>query len=411
MKVRIMKIYSVFCSFLIIIFLCQGKNIKVMANSGIEELKVSNSFVDTTNTTAISNRITIKNNSDITFDCTKLEIINIYKVDSVNTNVNVFCDNAAVQYNKSPWYASMTSSVIGNATCDSGVVTCRLTFSGGSIESEGQFSCENRIAKANWSNFSNVSLINTKILYDNKVIYSSLPCSVKIALINDGSVDYTGEPLEIGQIINIDKENIEDTNYTYQYSENEGLTWNSGLPLAVGEYRIIVEAEGISSNPVNIKITDPIQNIYASKGVTTYETGSSIDTADISLTVEYVNGQIENITDFTTNADEIDTSSEGTKQLTVQYNYKGLVKSCNLALEIVEGETKTPTSQGEESLETNVTTKTTISNSSVENTVAKEPNVQNQPSTGDANLLFIVLLGICSCALFVLTNKLKKYKR
>ena len=67
-----------------------------------------------------------------------------------------------------------------------------------------------------------------------------------------------------------------------------------------------------------------------------YTVGSKLNVDDMRVTVTYENGDKERVTNYTTNADEIDMSTTGRKKLTVTYEANGETVSKDVTIRVVE---------------------------------------------------------------------------
>ena len=69
-----------------------------------------------------------------------------------------------------------------------------------------------------------------------------------------------------------------------------------------------------------------------------YTAGEQLNTDDIRILVKTDDGQTEVVTDYTTNAAEIDMSTTGTKTLTVSYEYNGERLEGSVTITVVDAD-------------------------------------------------------------------------
>lgn len=67
-----------------------------------------------------------------------------------------------------------------------------------------------------------------------------------------------------------------------------------------------------------------------------YTAGETIDTDDIRIVVQTDDGKTAEVTEYTTNADEIDMNTTGTKQLIVSYEYNGVKMQDSVTITVVD---------------------------------------------------------------------------
>lgn len=67
-----------------------------------------------------------------------------------------------------------------------------------------------------------------------------------------------------------------------------------------------------------------------------YTAGETLNTDDIRITVQTGDGKTDTVTEYTTNADEIDMSTTGTKQLIVSYEYNGQQLEGSVTITVVD---------------------------------------------------------------------------
>ncbi len=102
-----------------------------------------------------------------TIDLSKLKIV--FTADGMSTaNQNLWCDHAALQLNVAPWYAALTSSVKGEISNQSLVITVDSdeTLSPG----DGALTLNIRFAKTDWSNYGTLSNEKVTVYYDGKLV-------------------------------------------------------------------------------------------------------------------------------------------------------------------------------------------------------------------------------------------------
>ena len=87
---------------------------------------------------------------------------------------------------------------------------------------------------------------------------------------------------------------------------------------------------------IEITLTAVLQSISAVKTKTDYYVGDELDTEDITVTATYNDGSSKTVTDFTTNAADIDMSTAGTQTLTVSYSEAGVTKTADIELSVTE---------------------------------------------------------------------------
>ena len=75
--------------------------------------------------------------------------------------------------------------------------------------------------------------------------------------------------------------------------------------------------------------------INAIKTKQSYKEGDILNVDDIIVTANYADGYSENVTEFTTNASDIDMNIAGNKTLTVSYTKNGGTKTCDIIINVV----------------------------------------------------------------------------
>ena len=75
--------------------------------------------------------------------------------------------------------------------------------------------------------------------------------------------------------------------------------------------------------------------INAIKTKLSYKEGDILNVDDIIVTANYADGYSENVTEFTTNASDIDMNIAGNKTLTVSYTKNGGTKTCDIIINVV----------------------------------------------------------------------------
>ncbi len=75
--------------------------------------------------------------------------------------------------------------------------------------------------------------------------------------------------------------------------------------------------------------------INAIKTKQSYKEGDTLNVDDIIVTANYADGYSENVTEFTTNASDIDMNIAGDKTLTVSYTKNGGTKTCDIIINVV----------------------------------------------------------------------------
>ncbi|MDE6364074.1 MAG: BspA family leucine-rich repeat surface protein [Lachnospiraceae bacterium] len=110
--------------------------------------------------------------------------------------------------------------------------------------------------------------------------------------------------------------------------ESEGVVWYQPDGTVITELpRNLSYSIQITKNSAPT-VTDPYIRIQKTK--TVYECGDSLNTDDLTVMYYASDGTAKAVTDYTTNANEIDMSVAGTKTLTV--SYQGLTASLELAV-------------------------------------------------------------------------------
>ena len=82
--------------------------------------------------------------------------------------------------------------------------------------------------------------------------------------------------------------------------------------------------------------TLPLDRIEAVKTKTSYTAGDTLNVDDITVTAYYSDGYSVAVTGFTTNVDAISMSEIGDKTLTVSYTEKGITKTANIDITVLE---------------------------------------------------------------------------
>ncbi len=78
-----------------------------------------------------------------------------------------------------------------------------------------------------------------------------------------------------------------------------------------------------------------LRSVAATISKKQFHTGDKIDTKNVNVTAVYANGQTKEVTDFTSNAADIDTSKTGKKALTITYSEGGVTKTASLEVSLV----------------------------------------------------------------------------
>ena len=82
-----------------------------------------------------------------------------------------------------------------------------------------------------------------------------------------------------------------------------------------------------------------VKSAAVQKTTRLYTAGEKLDTDDIRIMVQAENGSTEAVTEYTvTNADEIDMSTTGTKELNVSYEYNGQQMEGSVTITVVDGD-------------------------------------------------------------------------
>ena len=127
-----------------------------------------------------------------------------------------------------------------------------------------------------------------------------------------------------------------------------------------------------------------IDYIQASKLQTEYYVGEQINLSDITMEAVYMDGSIEKKENYETNIDSIDTSTAGTKTLTITYEEVGEVRTVDIPIQIKSQTTtsqtttdKATTKQTESQTSTSkVTTKPTESQTTTDKATTKQTESQ-----------------------------------
>ena len=69
-----------------------------------------------------------------------------------------------------------------------------------------------------------------------------------------------------------------------------------------------------------------------------YTAGETLNTDDIRITVQTGDGKTTVVDEYTTNADEIDMSTTGTKELKVSYEYDGQQMEAAVTITVVDAD-------------------------------------------------------------------------
>ena len=86
----------------------------------------------------------------------------------------------------------------------------------------------------------------------------------------------------------------------------------------------------------NVDTDSEVSSMKVQKTKRMYTVGSELNTDDIRIKATYENGDTRWITDFTTDADEIDMSKAGNKTLTVTYTEDGKTLTEKITIRVVE---------------------------------------------------------------------------
>lgn len=130
--------------------------------------------LDVSNTTTVNqsiNQTYLIKATRGTVDLSKLEI-RYYFTKSDNKEMNMWCDNAALQLSVSPWYSELTSKIGMSVQKDKEKYFCSIKVNNAiRLEtSKGSMNISIRIANNDWSKIENFTEGGTTILYDGVII-------------------------------------------------------------------------------------------------------------------------------------------------------------------------------------------------------------------------------------------------
>lgn len=154
--------------------------------SGDASVKVQLSGQTADGSNTIGGSITLNTTSNEALDLSKLTVKYYYSADS-SASQNVWIDSAAMQYNRAPWYAAVTSDTTGTiVSCNTGNATAdhymQIAFSGtDKLEKDSTLTMSFRIANDNWSainqknDYSYGDAEHVVVMYDGKVVAGVTP--------------------------------------------------------------------------------------------------------------------------------------------------------------------------------------------------------------------------------------------
>ncbi|MGN0736461.1 MAG: DUF6273 domain-containing protein [Anaerovoracaceae bacterium] len=127
------------------------------------------------------------------------------------------------------------------------------------------------------------------------------------------------------------------------------------------------------------------ESIDAVKNKTSYKAGNTLNVDDITVTAYYADGYSEKVTDYTTNADDIDMSKTGKKTLTVSYTKNGETKTADITITVTSVYiplVQKPTVEAGEGVKVTLSTDGTVATITVDDGYELEDVVLNGVSKG-----------------------------
>lgn len=132
----------------------------------------------------------------------------------------------------------------------------------------------------------------------------------------------------------------------YPYDASATLTSSNSSIVSVSGNNITAVASGVAlltatyngvTDTCLINVMDQeepkmLSSISATKTKTTYEVGETVGTSDVTVTASYTDSTSKVVSTWTSNASSIDTSTEGTKTLTITYTENSITKTADIQL-------------------------------------------------------------------------------
>lgn len=224
---------------------------------------------------------------------------------------------------RAPWYASRES-----------ITSADIRVTGMEDASAMFYGCEN-LTSVDLSGFDTLNVTNARSMFYNCANIESVDLSnLDLRKLEDGTDFFYGcskltaidTPYNLGQYIELPKAGTEDRWYMPAGNIILSLPQNFNYSIK------------ISKNSIP---TASAPHIAVQKIKKVYECGDDLNTDDLTVIYYDEDGTIKIVTDYTTNAGEIDMSVPGEKTLTVDYN--GLTASVNLTVTDSTQETCTVT--------------------------------------------------------------------
>lgn len=179
---------------------------------------------------------------------------------------------------------------------------------------------------------TNVDRIDTSTIGKKNLIitYLDLTTTIELMIYEDPSIQARktkttyeqGDRLDISDLIVTyyngrgNSSTVSSTRYTTNAAEIDMstvgrkelvITYNN---LTTTIHLIVTEKQAVKKDPY----------IQAGKTKTEYEVGDELDLSDLTVTYYDADGNSQSVTEYTTNADQIDMSTPGTKELVITYN-------------------------------------------------------------------------------------------